>query len=299
MPVELTCWAFALFRVRPFEYLSSSDPAERLERLFCASVEAFSELPRPSRREISQLEDLAMPLLDTLSDSCLRFVAEKLADTPEAPAALIRQLADMPVRVSAPILKRSTILNSLDLLALVGRHGVYHARAIASRTDLDQRVATLIRSISTLDANSPEMAAETRKNLRDMLPHDLDEEFFSAIVENATLLRLNDTLNEAALSGDKRRVAAFLADALELPLDHMSAIIASDDIAGLIASLRACGAQDTEAFLLLHCLHPQKFSDIRATKRFFEAYQGLRHHDAQAVINGWKASMSRSDLKAS
>lgn len=288
-----------MFRVHPFEYLSTSEPAERLERLFCASVEAFSELPRPTRREISQLEDLAMPLLETLSDKCLRFVADKLADMAEAPPTLIRQLADMPVRISAPVLKRSPLLSSLDLLALVGRHGVYHARAIATRDDLDPHVAKLIRSISSLDAKDPQIAEETRQSLREMLPHEPDEDFFLKPADDLVTAGSTDTFREVALSGDRKRISAFLADRLELPFNHMQALIASDDVAGLIAALRASGAEDTEAFLLLHCLHPQKFSDIDSTRRFFIAYQSLQYRSAQAVVDGWKAALPRADIKVS
>ncbi len=74
------------------------------ERLFRAAVTAFCSLTRPSRREIAQLEDLTLPLYDSVSIEARRFVAAALSECANPPAALVRRLADEPVEIAAPLL---------------------------------------------------------------------------------------------------------------------------------------------------------------------------------------------------
>ena len=50
-----------------FRQITIKSEAQKAERLFRAAVSAFCSLTRPSRREIAQLEDLALPLFDFVS----------------------------------------------------------------------------------------------------------------------------------------------------------------------------------------------------------------------------------------
>src|SRR5690606_11070324 len=131
---------------------------------------AFCDNARPTRRDAAQLDDLAGPLLKAASDETLRFAAAALSETPHAPPALVRRLADMPVEISAPLLLRSPVLTPIDLLALVARRGVPHARAISGRADLDERILLLIRSIDIqAETAKPSKVEETRQSLRAMM----------------------------------------------------------------------------------------------------------------------------------
>ena len=124
------------------------------ERLFRAVVTAFCSLTRPSRREIAQLEDLTLPLYDSVSTEARRFVAAALSECQNPPAALVRKLADEPVEIAAPILLRSNALTDIDLIALIGRHGIGHARVIACRPQLNPTIGQLVRAL-TKAANRP------------------------------------------------------------------------------------------------------------------------------------------------
>ena len=108
--------------------LSSHRAAGKPERLLRAAVTAFCSIPRPDRRETAQLDDLAVPLLERVSDDTLRFTADALSDSPFAPPMLIRRLCDRPVDICAPILLLSPVLTHFDLLALIRRHGLAPAR---------------------------------------------------------------------------------------------------------------------------------------------------------------------------
>jgi uncharacterized protein (DUF2336 family) len=130
-----------------FQQIAVRAGAGKPERLFRAAVSAFCSLPRPSRREIAQLEDLTLPLFDSVSPESLRFVAAALSECEYPPAALVRRLAEERVDVAAPLLMRSRALSDIDLIALIGRHGLPHARAIARRKALNPAIAHLIRAL--------------------------------------------------------------------------------------------------------------------------------------------------------
>ena len=129
----------------------------RAERLVRAAVTAFCSLTRPSRSEIAQLDDLAMPLYDQLSVETRRYMAAALSECEYAPALLVRRLCDDTIEIAAPLLVRSPLLREIDLVALIGRHGLPHARVIARRPDLDSTIAALVRA---LEIPSMKIAAE-------------------------------------------------------------------------------------------------------------------------------------------
>ncbi|MEP6564960.1 MAG: hypothetical protein ABJB10_07450, partial [Mesorhizobium sp.] len=128
-----------------FRQIAIRAESGKAERLFRAVVSAFCCLTRPSRREIAQLEDLTLPLFDNVSVESRRYVAAALSECEYAPAALVRRLCEEPVDIAAPLLIRSRALTDIDLIALIGRHGLPHARAIARRKDLNPTIAQLIK----------------------------------------------------------------------------------------------------------------------------------------------------------
>ena len=130
-----------------FRQITLNGEAPKRERLFRAAVSAFCSLTRPSRRDISQLEDLTLPLFDCVSPESRRYVAAALSECPYPPPRLVRRLCDEPLDIAAPLLIRSKALTEIDLLALIGRHGAGHARAIGRRPGLNPTIADLIAVI--------------------------------------------------------------------------------------------------------------------------------------------------------
>jgi len=145
-----------------FRQIAASGEIGKSERLFRAAISAFCSLTRPTQREIAQLEDLTLPLFDSVSPEGLRFVAAALSECEFAPRALVRRLADEPVAVSAPILMRSAMLSDIDLISLIGRHGVSHARAIARRASLNPTIDNLIHALLESAGRQTAAAAEAR-----------------------------------------------------------------------------------------------------------------------------------------
>jgi uncharacterized protein (DUF2336 family) len=138
-----------------FQGIAFGSDASKAERLFRASVSAFCTLTRPSRREITQLEDLTLPLYDAVSVEARRYVAAALSECAEAPAKLVERLTNDRVEVAAPLLARSAMLTDVDLIALIGKHGLPHARAIARRAELNPTIMQLIRALEAIAPQPP------------------------------------------------------------------------------------------------------------------------------------------------
>lgn len=294
-----------------FRQIANRAERGRADRLFRASVSAFCALPRPSRREIAQLEDLTLPLLDGVSMEAKRYVAAILSEVDHAPPELVRRLANETVAVAAPLLIRSRVLTDIDLIRVIGRHGLPHARAIARRADLNPTIADLIKalerpSLVALDsAVSPQppvvegatTAEETdaervRERLRSMMlpPIETAGPSRMAAADRKTAF---ERLRSAALTG---QIAAFqksLAEALGLPPTAAFSILDGNDNADLILALRALDLDTEQAFLLVAAARPGAFGDIGAIRRFVQDYRICRPSVAREKVSDWRSEESR------
>ncbi|PWK75756.1 DUF2336 domain-containing protein [Aminobacter sp. AP02] len=289
------------------------------ERLFRAAVSAFCALPRPSRREIAQLEDLTLPLFDKVSIEARRFVAAALSDCEYAPVGLVRRLCDESVDIAAPLLVRSPVLSDVALIALIGRHGLPHARAIARRPNLNTTIADLIRVLerprlvhpegATLEAAS---AVETRPAVAAPAP-DASSTFVSGQLAEATRRRLRsmmtpnapqqsksrdgpprsaayDRLKTTALTGNSTFFQTALADALEIDFQTARSITEKAGYSSLIDALKALDLPEEQAFLLAATTFPGQFTHAEAIRLFLERYRLLHRDVALDRVRDWKAA---------
>lgn len=274
---------------------SSYRTAGKADRLLRAAVTSFCAMARPTRRETAQLDDLAVPLLAGASEETLRFVAAALSDSPFAPPALVRRLADLPVGISAPLLMRSPVLSPIDLLALIGRRGGAHARAIAGRTDLDPRILLVIRSLDVLEERpGPSRSDEVRERLRGLMRPAQDNAPGIPQDDPETAMRLHmdggqdvyRRLRSAALAGAPVLFHTALAEALGIAPAQARAIAGDSDASRLIVALRALPLCEERALLVMQCLHPAR--DRRAIAAFLDAWQAVSREDAARVVDGWR-----------
>lgn len=114
-----------------------------------------------TRLDASRLDQLALPLLPLVSGESRRYAAAALSRSYPGPQGLVRRLAEEDIAVSAPLLVGSPILSDIDLIGLIGRHGLGHAAAISRRDNLNANIAALIRALGVAEAVSqePEPAA--------------------------------------------------------------------------------------------------------------------------------------------
>jgi uncharacterized protein (DUF2336 family) len=306
-----------------FHQIAASSGSSRAERLFRASVSAFCSLTRPSRREIAQLEDLTLPLFDLVSVESRRFVAAALSECKHAPAGLVRRLADQSVDIAAPLLIRSEVLTDIDLIALIGRHGLPHARAIARRTTLHPTIAKLIAALDAKQrrahsdnevimdekAHSMEPALETsalppaqdvpasagdpgaalegaRRRLRAiMLEADAESFSLDPFGREKAYRRLRDT----ALTGNPAFFQTALADTFSLDMTTARSILQPSSYAPLMMALRALELDEEKALLIVSAAYGSQFGHAEAIRLFLMRYRLLEQDAAMERVRGWKA----------
>ena len=281
---------------------------------------AFCSITRPTRREIAQLDDLSGPLLNLVSDETLRFVAASLSETPHAPPILVRRLADQPPNISAPLLLRSPILGTIDLLALIGRHGAGHARVIAARRHVDQR---LLKLAASLDADFEDEDARSQANRAElpgdrilaspphagqaegvrgllrtmMLPAEAPSEGRAGAVQLRWAQDPGDyrKLRSTALTGVATLFHTALANALNIDVEQAAAIVESPDISELIVALKSLDLSEEQAFVVAKCACPSRLAHHRSIAAFLDAYGSLSASQASQVVEAWRVHRRRAD----
>ncbi len=296
-----------------FRQIAIRSESGKGERLFRAAISAFCSLPRPSRREIAQVEDLTLSLFDQVSVESRRFVAAALSECEYPPAALVLRLAEEPVDIAAPLLIRSKALADIDLIALIGRHGLPHARAIARRKDLNQAITDLIKALErptlvsvsgkppederTTKPTEPSMqetqrvhgqaAEETRHRLRAIMAAGRQDDAASL---NAPTGSAYAKLRETALTGNAAFFQTALADALDLDFPTARSLTDGNSYASLLTALRALDLGEDKAFLIAVAAFPRLFPHPEAIRIFLDRYRTLHLDVARRKVGEWKAA---------
>lgn len=295
-----------------FRQIAFRSEAGKAERLFRAAVSAFCSLTRPSRREIAQLEDLTLPLFDLVSIDARRYVSAALSECEHAPPALVRRLCEEPVEVAAALLVRSPVLRDVDLIALIGRHGIRHARAIARRPNLNPAIADLIRALerpTLVQSREPEFerremaekptdeasddTSGSPKGMRvEMARRQLQTIMVAAETgrSDVSVLEIHARLRETALSGNLALFQAAIAGALDLDIHTARAITVTTSYMPLISALPALDLGEDQAFVIAAVLFASNFTGPEAVRLFFDRYRLLSRETALERINTWKAN---------
>jgi uncharacterized protein (DUF2336 family) len=295
-----------------FRHITIKSEARKAEKLFRAAVSAFCAITRPSRREIAQLEDLALPLFDHVTVESKRYVAAALSECPNPPAALVRRLADESVDIAAPLLVRSPVLTDIDLIALIGRHGHGHARAIGRRPGLNPSIARLVDAIerkvvplrprdttpaqrlqhsdSAVPSLAPEGEAPMTGQAAEAARRELRTFMRPASTSRSRTARTAyDRLREAVLSGHGAFVHTVLADALEQDFATVGAVSDDPSYAWLLDALRVLDIGDERAFLVTAALYPSLFGDLQSIRLFLLRYAAIGRDEAVQRIERWKS----------
>lgn len=296
-----------------FRQITIKSETQKAERLFRAAVSAFCSLTRPSRREIAQVDDLALPLFDLVSVEAKRYVAAALSECPAPPLALVRRLCDESVDIAAPLLIRSPVLGDVDLIALIGRHGHGHARAIGRRPGLNPAIARLVAALENKvvpirphaaePAPQPAMPSQepavvgplpeepapgtsvedVRQRLRAMMRP-------ASATFSTTARTVYERLRETALSGHPPFFQTALADALDVEFAAIRDSAGQSSCAWLLDALRMLDVGDEKAFLVTAAIYPSHFTDLQAIRLFLSRYAATSREEASLRIARWKAA---------
>ena len=288
-----------------FRQLALKGEAGKSERQFRAAISAFCSLPRPTRREIVQLEDLALPLFDKVSVEGKRFAAAALSECENAPRALLQRLCNETVDIAAPLLIRSRLLKDIDLIALIGRHGLPHARAIARRPNLNPVIRDLVAALENAklaQASAAEgAAAQKQPSASGSLTADHTRERLRAMMlpsasgatpelREADMRSPYERLRDTALIGNSAPFHIALGDATAIGFSAARSIVNAADHSRLLAALHSLGLSEERAFLIVSALFPGSFADRDSIRRFLAGYRKLRQSDTATERGRQEAS---------
>ncbi len=286
----------------PVSFRSASQAnLARPDRLLRNAIVAYCALTRPGRREAEQLQDLALPLVDTAAPETLRYASAALSRCETEPEKLVARLADMEVEVAAPLLGRARSLTDIDLLNIISRHGWSHARVIASRDRLHPSIKQLTETVErrqwqpthparpaapppqpTFEENL--LVEETRDRLRTIMKATVTEDSEAA----AHIDYIYEELRDSALAGSADQVAAALANALGVLVPLARTIARDDSLTMLIPALRALNLADEEAYLITSAIHPARFGSATAIRAFLRSYRSMAFEAIEAQLTRWQ-----------
>lgn len=277
----------------------------RADRLLRAAVSGYCALTRPRKFDAQQLQDLALPLLESASRDTLRYVAAALSKCETEPVALVRELARMSIDIAAPLLRNSQTLTDTDLIVLIGAHGIKHARAIAKRPNLHPSIAQLIRLIELRQppelpekrpvpapppprepqSSTAERLERAREKLRTIMlashprsgksPTDAKQSY--------------EALRDGALKGGAARFVAALSDSLGISRTTAWIIASDASCTKLISATRAIGLTEEQVYLIASALFPLRFPNADSIARFLERYRASDISVASKRLDEWQS----------
>ena len=277
--------------------------SSKADDLLGAAIAAFASITRPGRHDAHQLEDLAFPLIERATTRGKRQAAHALAQIEDAPRRLVLSLANEPVEISAPILLRSAVLRSEDLLDIISKNGIDHARAIARRQSDDPLLKNVLRSF-----NDPaiDRLLALQENLAGLEPNrpvtseDNNSEVAESPIQTPSF-SAPDYLIDTALLIDDQIFRTALADSLDVSFDRADHIIGQWPETHLPIALRALGMSASEAFMIMSALLGPIAANRDHLREFIQMYRSIDREKAVMLVRRWKADdmsrMLRSKLR--
>ncbi len=270
-----------------FRHITLRGEQGRSDRLLRAAVTAFCSLTRPTRRDARQLAHLALPLCSRASVGARRYVAAVLSDLPDAPRDLVAMLANDQLDIAAPLLKRSPLLADLDLLAIIARHGLGHARVIARRRDLNPVIASLIKALANSEAatqsgspdetfavgrrfptETPSRADAVRDRLRSMMQAADNH----ALLHQPVQASHRDPKDE--LDRIRRAMASRFSASGHATTPHASGrLFGAATLDEIVPAMKSLAIPEDKALLIACSAFPERFSDVSAVADFVHAYR--------------------------
>ncbi|MFC6487545.1 hypothetical protein [Nitratireductor sp. GCM10026969] len=290
-----------------FRHIAFRGQAGNGERLFRAAISSFCSLARPTRNELVQLDDLALGLYDSVPAEARRFAAAALCECDPAPPGLVRRLCAEPVGISAPLLVRSRTLGDVDLIRLIARHGLPHARAIARRDDLNPVVADLIRALIARAESAAEISGnseqaedaleEARRQLRAVMREAEERKAETEETRDIASQGSEETyrrLRDSVLAGDKAGFAAALAEALSISPSEARRLADGIVYSDLLTGLKALGLTVEQAFLISATAYPAQLAHAAGIRLFVERYQATSVESAREKVVFWRLKGQRT-----
>ena len=136
----------------------------------------FASLERPSSTEIGRFKELFYTLCLKGNDQELRIIANTLAFNPYVPRSIAYLLSLCRPQIAEQILLFSPVLKSRDLIAIMDKAGIEHAKLIAKRSDINLDV---VRTVLAHDDRDEKIRSILKENAGLRADTKIQTELFS------------------------------------------------------------------------------------------------------------------------
>jgi uncharacterized protein (DUF2336 family) len=143
--------------------------AEAMTNLFAGGSDGLSD------RERALMADILQKVVVDLELTVRQSMSEKLADLPDAPADLIRFLANDEASVAAPLLARSGVLQDDDLLEIIRHRTLEHQMAITMRFSVSETVSGALADTGNVNVIESLLRNENARLSQATLAYLVDE----------------------------------------------------------------------------------------------------------------------------
>lgn len=304
--------------VKPFRSLESGNSETRKDDIVRAAVTAFVGLTNTTKTDCNQIEDLVLSILPFISSSTKRFVAAALSDKQSAPALLVKRICEEPADICAPLLLRSPVLMSVDLVTIIAKLGQNHARIIAQRKHLPNDVIEALSKLpdpqvqdrvtkghvqnvgdpmANLANLKPVSADHAREILRNMMggtgpaafevspTSDLGKSAVPPVLPREASKKLVDL----ALRDQEGLFVTALADMTGLPYPRTLKLLRRPSPSELSAVLKSFEIDGPTAYLIASVFYPQINANRTETRLFLDRHDAITVESAIDMVRGWKA----------
>lgn len=290
-----------------FRALEDRGGGSKADDLLTASITAFCCVARPASSDAKQLDDLAVPLLPLTSPRVRRHAAAVLSELPHAPKRLVMALAEDDVDISAPLLLRSPLLKSADLIEIVRRKGLSHARAIARRPVIEPDLLQVLHGFGDpVMERTLAFAVPAAPDAGEALPDSPRLRETRAALK--ALMRTSDTgqssdrpladrLIDAALLDQTTLFIEEFARALELDAASTSNIVGHGLNAELTIALASLGLSAEATHLVLTGLFGLVHKDLHSLRLFVRSYRQIDPDRARITVSRWKIQENSQKLR--
>lgn len=260
---------------------------QRIALMLQQNAERFARLRAPSAEDRARIEKQILENIDMVEDEHLRAIAGAFAPLETTPIEVAHFLCEADETIAAPFIARSPALDDQILLDIVARHGAgARTRAIARRRTLSGPVRAALRGLD-------DAAIDRALELRQIALPPAQGKSGSTVRQRPDTEALGQI---AALAGEQSRPLFETALADSTGLSMTSARILCDDPTSrnFLFALRFMGFANEQALAVFKGLAPEFAEDGDVERRFLEAYERVRSHEATERVRGWQLDEVRS-----
>lgn len=181
------------------ELARTTDSGQRRELLREVTDLFFATSGIHTDRESELFDDVLQLVAKEMQDSVLAELAERFADSEDAPVGLMRDLANHAFEVAGPVLRRSKVLDEQTLLNIVNYQSQSHIKAVAQRDTVSEALSDAIVKFGDDHALDALMRNEGAEVSRSSMEAAVDRARRNALLHEAVVGRRDlplDLINE-------------------------------------------------------------------------------------------------------